>query len=88
MDTPTLYSYYRSSCCWRVRTALSWKGIDYETIPISLLKDEQVRDLGSKEIDKKILFNLNSYFYKRKHQNTRLLIRYKLFQLWKLTGRC
>jgi len=45
METPTLYSYYRSSCSWRVRTVLHWKGIDYETIPISLIKNEQVRDM-------------------------------------------
>ncbi|CAI2165840.1 7045_t:CDS:2 [Funneliformis geosporum] len=41
MNLPTFYSYYRSSCSWRVRTTLNWKGIDYETIPISLIKDEQ-----------------------------------------------
>ncbi|RIA93238.1 maleylacetoacetate isomerase-like protein [Glomus cerebriforme] len=41
METPTLYAYYRSSCSWRVRTTLNWKRIDYETIPISLIKDEQ-----------------------------------------------
>ncbi|CAJ0635975.1 8420_t:CDS:2 [Entrophospora sp. SA101] len=37
---PTLYSYYRSSCSWRVRTSLNWKEIDYDIIPINLLKEE------------------------------------------------
>uniref|UniRef100_A0A2K6G770 Maleylacetoacetate isomerase n=1 Tax=Propithecus coquereli TaxID=379532 RepID=A0A2K6G770_PROCO len=36
---PILYSYFRSSCSWRVRIALALKGIDYETMPISLIKD-------------------------------------------------
>ncbi|XP_021567499.1 maleylacetoacetate isomerase [Carlito syrichta] len=36
---PILYSYFRSSCAWRVRSALALKGIDYETMPINLIKD-------------------------------------------------
>lgn len=36
---PVLYSYFRSSCSWRVRIALALKGIDYETVPINLIKD-------------------------------------------------
>ncbi|XP_040831181.1 maleylacetoacetate isomerase isoform X3 [Ochotona curzoniae] len=36
---PILYSYFRSSCSWRVRIALVMKGIDYETVPINLIKD-------------------------------------------------
>ncbi|XP_021797128.2 maleylacetoacetate isomerase isoform X4 [Papio anubis] len=36
---PILYSYFRSSCSWRVRIALALKGIDYETVPINLIKD-------------------------------------------------
>ncbi|RKP23625.1 glutathione S-transferase [Syncephalis pseudoplumigaleata] len=39
--TPLLYSYYRSSCSARVRAALHYKGIAYDTKPISLLKNEQ-----------------------------------------------
>ncbi|GBB91319.1 hypothetical protein RclHR1_18530001 [Rhizophagus clarus] len=41
MEVPTLYDYYRSSCSWRIRTTLNWKEINYETIPVNLLKDEQ-----------------------------------------------
>uniref|UniRef100_A0A8C7BJ89 maleylacetoacetate isomerase n=1 Tax=Neovison vison TaxID=452646 RepID=A0A8C7BJ89_NEOVI len=37
---PILYSYFRSSCSWRVRIALALKGIDYETIPVNLIKDQ------------------------------------------------
>ena len=33
----TLYDYYRSSACFRVRIALHLKGLDYQTIPIHLL---------------------------------------------------
>ncbi|XP_063097640.1 maleylacetoacetate isomerase isoform X3 [Cavia porcellus] len=36
---PILYSYFRSSCSWRVRIALALKGIDYETVPVHLIKD-------------------------------------------------
>ena len=35
----TLYDYYRSTACYRVRIALNWKKIHYEIIPIHLLKD-------------------------------------------------
>ncbi|XP_036135784.1 maleylacetoacetate isomerase isoform X1 [Molossus molossus] len=36
---PILYSYFRSSCSWRVRIALALKSIDYETVPVNLIKD-------------------------------------------------
>ncbi|XP_043205105.1 maleylacetoacetate isomerase-like [Amphibalanus amphitrite] len=36
-----LYSFFMSSCSWRVRVALRAKGIDYEYRPINLLKGEQ-----------------------------------------------
>lgn len=36
---PVLYSYFRSSCSWRVRIALVLKGIDYDTVPVNLIKD-------------------------------------------------
>lgn len=34
-----LYSYYRSSCSYRVRIALELKNLSYEYIPIHLVKD-------------------------------------------------
>jgi maleylpyruvate isomerase len=41
-----LYGYWRSSCTWRVRIALAYKGLDYEYIPVNLIKEggEQHRD--------------------------------------------
>ncbi|XP_030414902.1 maleylacetoacetate isomerase isoform X3 [Gopherus evgoodei] len=36
---PVLYSYFRSSCSWRVRIALALKGIAYDQEPVNLLKD-------------------------------------------------
>lgn len=36
---PILYSYFRSSCTWRVRIALALKNISYDTVPINLVKD-------------------------------------------------
>jgi maleylpyruvate isomerase len=39
-----LYTYFRSSAAWRVRIALSLKGIEAEHIAISLLKGDQSSD--------------------------------------------
>ncbi|PIA46994.1 hypothetical protein AQUCO_01400012v1 [Aquilegia coerulea] len=36
-----LYSYYRSSCSWRVRIALNLKGLKYEYKAVNLLKGDQ-----------------------------------------------
>lgn len=36
---PVLYSYFRSSCSWRVRIALAFKNIDYEYRAVNLVKD-------------------------------------------------
>jgi len=35
----TLYSYWRSSAAYRVRIALHLKGLDFETIPVHLLRN-------------------------------------------------
>ncbi|GLD93012.1 hypothetical protein PINS_up019335 [Pythium insidiosum] len=45
-DTPVLYSYWRSSCSWRVRIALAHKGIEYEYKAVHLVKNggEQYQD--------------------------------------------
>ncbi|XP_068463239.1 glutathione S-transferase zeta class-like isoform X3 [Phaseolus vulgaris] len=37
----TLYSYWRSSCSFRVRIALNLKGLKYDYKPVNLLKGEQ-----------------------------------------------
>ena len=34
-----LYSYFRSSAAYRVRIALNFKGLTYETVPVHLVKD-------------------------------------------------
>lgn len=36
-----LYHYWRSSSSWRVRWALEYKGIPYDSIPVNLLQNEQ-----------------------------------------------
>ncbi|KAJ2797133.1 Glutathione S-transferase zeta-1 [Coemansia guatemalensis] len=41
---PVLYTYYRSSSAARVAIALNYKGIDYEQIPVNLLKNEQLAE--------------------------------------------
>lgn len=38
MGKPILYSYWRSSCSWRVRIALNLKEIPYDIKPVSLIK--------------------------------------------------
>src|SRR5687768_7747243 len=37
----TLYSYWRSSCSWRVRSVLALKGIKYNYYAVNLLNNEQ-----------------------------------------------
>src|SRR5258708_15107310 len=44
-----LYSYYRSSCSWRVRIALNLKNVPYEIIPVNLLQGEQSNDVYVKK---------------------------------------
>ncbi len=34
-----LYSYYRSSCAYRVRLALAYKGLAYTTHPVHLVRN-------------------------------------------------
>ncbi len=34
-----LYGYWRSSCTWRVRIALSYKGLAYDSISVDLVRD-------------------------------------------------
>ena len=41
MEEIILSSYYRSSCSWRVRIALNFKGIKYTYKAVNLLKNEQ-----------------------------------------------
>lgn len=41
MTQPVLFGYYRSSAAYRVRAALAWKGISFETKPVHLVKGEQ-----------------------------------------------
>jgi hypothetical protein len=41
-EPPVLYSYFRSSCSWRVRIALNLKKIEYKCQPVNLMKEEQV----------------------------------------------
>jgi maleylacetoacetate isomerase len=36
-----LYHYWRSSCSWRVRWALIYKGIAYQDVAVNLLQNEQ-----------------------------------------------
>ncbi|XP_033180436.1 probable maleylacetoacetate isomerase 2 isoform X1 [Bombus impatiens] len=38
LKSPVLYSYWRSSCSWRVRIALNLKEIPYDIKPVSLIK--------------------------------------------------
>lgn len=39
-----LYGYYRSSTSYRLRIALNLKGLQYENMPVNLLRDEQKTD--------------------------------------------
>ncbi|XP_076441760.1 maleylacetoacetate isomerase-like [Babylonia areolata] len=39
MAKPILYSYFRSSASWRVRIALAMKGVEYDYMPVHLVKE-------------------------------------------------
>uniref|UniRef100_A0A914IH75 maleylacetoacetate isomerase n=1 Tax=Globodera rostochiensis TaxID=31243 RepID=A0A914IH75_GLORO len=41
---PILYSYWRSSCAWRVRIALHLKGIEFEQRIVNLFNGDQHKD--------------------------------------------
>ena len=41
MTKPVLFGYFRSSAAYRVRIALAWKGIAFDTQPVHLVKGEQ-----------------------------------------------
>lgn len=56
---PILYSNYASDTSWRVRIALAWKGIEYETRYIDMDAGEHVSCVAHKAI-KSILIS-NSY---------------------------
>ncbi|KAH7695939.1 hypothetical protein AAVH_36996 [Aphelenchoides avenae] len=45
-DKPMLYGYWMSSCTWRVRISLIWKGIDYEYISVDDPKSEAYLELN------------------------------------------
>ena len=36
-----LYTYFRSTSSYRVRIALALKGLDFQSLPVNLLKGEQ-----------------------------------------------
>ncbi|XP_041809695.1 maleylacetoacetate isomerase isoform X1 [Chelmon rostratus] len=36
---PVLHGYFRSSCSWRVRIAFALKGVEYDQVPVNLIKD-------------------------------------------------
>ncbi|ROT38053.1 maleylacetoacetate isomerase [Sodiomyces alkalinus F11] len=40
----TLYSYFRSSCSARLRIALNLKNLNYDLVPVNLLKGEQLSE--------------------------------------------
>lgn len=42
-----LFSYFRSSCSYRVRIALALKGLAYEYVPVHLLKDGGEQNAGA-----------------------------------------
>ena len=42
-DPVVLYSYWRSSCSWRVRFALELKRIPYKYVPINIKTGEQFK---------------------------------------------
>ncbi|PRD23842.1 UNVERIFIED_CONTAM: Gstz1 [Trichonephila clavipes] len=44
LNKPVLFSYFLSSCSWRVRIALAHKGIEYDYKAVDLEKNEQLNE--------------------------------------------
>ena len=44
MSNVLLYNYFRSSCSWRIRAFLAFKGIKYEYKAVNLLKMEHKQE--------------------------------------------
>ncbi|XP_077395670.1 maleylacetoacetate isomerase isoform X1 [Festucalex cinctus] len=38
LSKPVLHGYFRSSCSWRVRIAFALKGMEYDQVPVNLIK--------------------------------------------------
>lgn len=55
--TPKLYSFWRSSAAYRVRIALNLKGIEFDTIPVHLIKNggEQMGEVYSSKNPNRLL---------------------------------
>ena len=43
-ERPVLHGYWRSGCSWRLRIILNLKKIDYDYMPVNLLKNEQATE--------------------------------------------
>ena len=55
-----LYTYFRSSCAWRIRIALNLKGLKYESIPIHLVGGLQRSEEYSKINPMKVAYSLET----------------------------
>ncbi|XP_059482274.1 probable maleylacetoacetate isomerase 2 [Neocloeon triangulifer] len=64
---PVLYSYWRSSCSWRVRIALNLKEISYDIKTVSLIKNggeqhsDEYREINPMEQLPALVINDNTY---------------------------
>ena len=41
---PILYQFWRSSSSWRIRWALLWKGVDFDSVAVNLGAGEQLSE--------------------------------------------
>ena len=73
---PILYSYWRSSCSWRVRIALELKSVDYEYRAIHLVKN------GGQQLTSEYgeINPLNQVRIKKKKKGGRIIIHFKIWK--------
>jgi maleylacetoacetate isomerase len=50
-----LYNYFRSSASYRVRIALALKGLDYEYLPVHLVRNEQLKPPFSERVHNQLV---------------------------------
>jgi hypothetical protein len=59
-DGIRLYTYFRSSAAYRVRSALNLKGLPFESIPVHLLREDGPVD-GLHKPDRLLALNRTTY---------------------------
>ena len=73
-----LYGYWRSSCSWRVRIALHYKEINFQYIPVHLVRDGGEQFLSNIFVE----IPLPKYLFWRFSEKTKAIISLNPWRSW------